>query len=307
MSPFLLEMMLNLHHLRIFRTVADTGSFTRAAELLRLSQPAVSKSVRAMERQLSTPLFDRAHGAPTLTQAGTMLLARAHELFAVERAAEQELLALSGGRIGELRVAASTTVVTYVLPAFLARFQRAHPEAKLRVLHANTRDVARALLERRVEVALVEGPVQHEQLELVPWKADELVVICSPDHEMARRSRVPVRELADLPFIVRERGSGTRRVADEALCAHGVVLRVALQLASTEAIKQAVAAGLGMAIVSRATLGDQLSLGRLAVIELEGVRLERQFSELRFRNRPESALARALRGILGLPVQAARA
>jgi DNA-binding transcriptional LysR family regulator len=296
-------MALNLHHLRIFRTVADTGSFSRAAETLRLSQPAVSKSVRAMERQLSTLLFDRAHGAPTLTEAGTMLLARAHELFAVERAAEQELVALSGGRIGELRVAGSTTVVTYLLPAFLARFQRAHPQARLRVLHANTRDVARALLERRAEVALVEGPVEHAQLELVPWKADELVVICHPEHEMAGRPRVPVEELVDLPFIVRERGSGTRRVADEALRARGIELRVALQLASTEAIKQAVAAGLGLAIVSRATLGDQLSLGRVAVIDLEGVKLERQFSELRFRNRPQSALARAMRSILGLPDQ----
>lgn len=298
MTTLLLGMALNLHHLRIFRRVAELGGFSRAAESLRLSQPAVSKSVRELERQLETSLFDRTSGAPRLTAAGVALFERARELFAVERLAEEELRTLRGLESGVLRIAASTTVVTYLLPAYLARFHAAHPQVTLRVASANTRDVARALIERRAEIALVEGPVDDDQLEVVPWREDELVIISHPGHPLAARRRVRLANLANESFVVRERGSGTRRVADEALAAHGVYLRIALQLASTEAIKQSVAEGLGLAIVSRAAIADQLALGRVAVIPLRGVVLARHLSELRLRARPVSSAAAAFRTAL---------
>ena len=298
MTPLPLVMALNLHHLRLFRSVAELGGFTRAAAALRLSQPAVSKSVRALERQLDTTLFDRTTGSPRLTESGAALFARAGELFAVERAAEEELRALRRLEGGVLRIAASTTVVTYLLPPYLARFNAAHPGVTLRVSSANTRAVGRALLERRVEVALVEGPVYYARLDDVPWRKDELVVIAPAAHRFASRRQLKWSDLANESFIVRERGSGTRRVAEEALASQGIRLRVALQLASTEAIKQSVASGLGVAIVSRAAIADQLALGRLAVLPVRGIALERRLTELRVAGRAPSAAAAAFRETL---------
>ena len=293
-------MALNLHHLRIFASVAERGGFSRAAAALRLSQPAVSKSVAELERQLGAALFDRTARSTTLTDSGTVLFARARELFAVERSAEEELLALKGLTGGILRIAASTTIVTYLLPPYLARFGAAYPRVTLRVSSANTRDVARAMLGRRVDIALVEGPVEHARLEAVPWRDDDLVVIGPPGHVLAGRRRVSLADLAQASFIVRERGSGTRRVAEEALAARGVSLNVALELASTEAIKQAVAAGLGLAIVSRAAIGDQLELGRIAMLRVPGMSFARVLTELRLAGRVPSAASVAFRELLGM-------
>lgn len=291
-------MALNLHHLRIFASVAEQGGFSRAAAVLRLSQPAVSKSVRELEREVGAPLFERGGRTPRLTEPGALLFARARELFAVERSAEEELRVLRGLQGGVLRIGASTTVITYLLPAYLARFRAAYPDVVLRVASANTRNIARALLERRLDVALVEGPVTDERIEVVPWRDDELVVICHPDHPLAARRRIQLSDLVSEPFIVRERGSGTREVAEQALAFHGVHLTVAMQLASTEAIKQAVAAGLGLAIVSRSAIDDQLALGRVAVLPLRGVSLQRALTELRLIGRPPTAAASAFRTML---------
>jgi DNA-binding transcriptional LysR family regulator len=291
-------MALNLHHLRIFASVAEQGGFSRAATVLRLSQPAVSKSVRELEREIGSPLFERGGRAPRLTESGTLLFARARELFAVERSAEEELRALRGLESGVLRIGASTTVITYLLPPYLARFRAAHPHIVLQVASANTRNIARALIERRIDVALVEGPVTDARIEVIPWRDDELVVISSPSHPLASRKKVVLSDLAAESFIVRERGSGTRTVAESALALHGVRLTVAMQLASTEAIKQAVAAGLGLAIVSRSAIDDQLALGRVAIVPLHGVSLQRALTELRLIGRPPTAAAATFRAAL---------
>jgi len=293
-------MALNLHHLRVFARVAQEGGFTRAAQALHLSQPAVSKSVRELERQIGLPLLDRNGRSTRLTAAGEALHARARELFAVEQSAEAELRALRGLDGGELRVGASTTVATYLLFPYLARFREANPRVALRVASANTRSIARALLERRLDVALVEGPVRHSRLDVVPWRADELVVIMPPAHRLARKRSIQLRELASEPLIEREPGSGTRKVAERALAAHGVTPTVTLQLGSTEAIKQAVAAGLGLAFVSRFAVEDQVALGRIAAVRVREAALGRTLTELRLRGRAPTPAATAFRRLLEL-------
>lgn len=291
-------MSLNLHHLRVFASVAEQGGFSRAAAVLRLSQPAVSKSVGELERQTGVPLFERAGRASRLTSAGALLFARARELFAVEQSAEEELRALRGLEQGVLRIGASTTVATYLLPGVLARFRAAHPGVTLRVASANTRAIARALTERRLDVALVEGPVSDARLESLPWREDELVVIAPPGHRVAARRSVSLADLTRESFIVREPGSGTRKVAEQVLAERGIELRVAMQLASTEAIKQAVAAGLGLAIVSRFAVADQVALKRLVALPLRGAPLRRPLTELRLVGRAPSPAAAAFRALL---------
>ncbi len=290
---------MNLHHLRVFAAVAEHGGFSRAASALRLSQPAVSKTVQELERQVGLTLFNRAGRTPRLTDAGETLFARARELFGVERVAEDEMGALRGLERGVLRVGASTTVATYFLPQLLARFHLQHPGVTLRVLSANTRAIARRLLEGRLDIALVEGPVSHDRISVIPWREDELVVIAPATHRLVRRRRVTAADLVGEPFILREPGSGTRVVAEAALAEHGVHPGATVQFGSTEAIKQAVAAGLGLAVVSRAAAADQLALGYIAVVPVMGMSFRRALTELRLIGRSPSATTTAFRDLLG--------
>jgi len=291
-------MALNLHHLRLFAAVVDHGGFSKAARALNLSQPAISKSLTELEKQIHVTLLDRGGRSLVLTEAGRTLYARAAELFGVERVAERELRELRGLKRGALRVAASTTIATYILPTYLGRFRTRHPNVRIRATNANTRTVLRLLLEFRVDVALVEGPVSHSRVEVVPWREDELVVIAHPEHPLLQRGRVSPRDLEAELFLVRERGSGTREVSERALALHGVRLGNTMRVGGTEAMKHAVAAGLGLAIVSRAAASDQLALHRVAVLDVEGLGIRRTFTQLKLRDRPMSGAARELEVLL---------
>ena len=288
---------MNLHHLRLFTAVVDQGGFTKAAESLHLSQPAISKSLAELERQLHVKLLDRSGRSVRLTDAGRLLHARGRELFGVERVAERELRELRGLKRGVLRVAASTTIATYMLPPVLGRFRMRHAAVRLRVASANTRTVLKLLLESRVDVALVEGPVSNGGVEVKPWMDDELVVIAPPEHPATTR-HIAIDELPNFPFLVREPGSGTRVVSERALARHGIRLTNTTRIGGTEAIKQAVAAGLGLAIVSRAAAADQIALGKIAVAAVDGLTIRRTLTQIRLRDRVPTVAARELEVLL---------
>jgi DNA-binding transcriptional LysR family regulator len=288
----------NLHHLRLFAAVADHGGFTRAAAALNLSQPAISKSIKELEIQLALSLIDRSARTLRLTDAGRSLHGRARELFGVERLAEKELRELRGLKRGVLRIAASTTIATYMLPPVLGRFRIRHPTMRIRTASANTRTVLRLLLESRADVALVEGPVSHPRVDAIPWREDELVVIAHPRHPLLRASTVTPAAIAGEHFLVREPGSGTREVTERAMADHGIRLANTMRVGGTEAMKQAVAAGLGLAIVSRAAAADQIALGRIAVLDVEGLAMRRALTRLELRDRAMTPAARALESLL---------
>lgn len=291
-------MSINLHHLRLFAAVVDNGGFTKAAAVLNLSQPAISKALKELESELGMPLLERSGRSLRLTDAGKTLHGRARELFGVERVAERELRELRGLKRGALRMAASTTIATYLLPTVLGRFHLRHPRIRIQLASANTRAVLRLLLEARVDLALVEGPVSHARVTAHPWRDDELVVIAPPDHRLLRERRVTPHDLVDEQFLVREPGSGTREVAANALARHGVRLTRTMRLGGTEAIKQAVAAGLGLAIVSRAAAADQLALGRIAVLTVEQLAIRRTFTRLELHDRAMTTAAREMQALL---------
>jgi DNA-binding transcriptional LysR family regulator len=295
-------MAINLHHLRLFSAVIEQGGFTKAAQALHLSQPAISKSLNELETQIGVSLIDRGSRPVRLTEAGETLYLRARELFGVERIAERELRELRGLKRGILRIGASTTIATYMLPPVLGRFHLRRPGVRIQVSSANTRAVLRMLVESRVDVALVEGPVSHPSVDVIPWRDDELVVIAPPNHSLlgagAPGAPVAVEQLVRETFLVREPGSGTREVAERALAVHGVRLANTMRVGGTEAIKQAVAAGLGLAIVSRAAAADQLALGRIALLAVEGLVIHRTLAQLRLRERAPTATARELELLL---------
>lgn len=236
----------------------------------------------------------------TPTEAGRLLLRHASALFAAERAAEEDLAALRGLARGTLGVGASTTIGTYLLPPLLGAFHRAHPGIELRLRTANTADVADLLLARELDVALVEGPVEHPGLVVRPWREDRMVVVAAPGHRLAGTNPDAGR-LADEVVIVREPGSGTREVVWAALTARGVRPRATLEVGGTEAIKQVVAAGLGVAVVSAAAAADQLALGTLVALDVRGFAVGRTLTRLSLPDRRLSPAAAAFEALLDEP------
>lgn len=292
-------MSLNLHLLRLFATVVRTSSFSRAADVLHISQPAISKGVRDFELQVGCRLLDRTPKGVRPTREGRALARHAETLFAAERAAEDELLSLRNLDSGSLRIGASTTIATYMISEYLGTFHRQYPGIDLHLVIANTRDIANFMLAHEIEVALVEGPVEDEGLEKRAWRKDAMSLIVDPQHRFAANDRgIHGSALGHEILIVREPGSGTREVVAQALASMGIEPRRTLEIGSTEAIKQAVAAGLGVAIVSGATISDQLELGRLKSVSMQDLSIDRTLWQLKVPGRIEIPAATAFERIL---------
>jgi DNA-binding transcriptional LysR family regulator len=292
-------MSLNLHLLRLFATVAKTGSFSRAAELLHISQPAISKSVRDFELQVGCRLLDRGPQGVTPTREGEALARHATILFAAERAAEEELQAMRGLHQGALRIGASTTIATYMIPDYLGAFHRAHPKIELHIVNANTQAIADLMIGHEIDIALVEGVVADRTLVGEPWRTDAMVLIASPSHPFARATEpVAPEALAGEILIVREQGSGSLQVVTDALQARNVVPGRTLEVGGTEAIKQVVAASVGVAIVSAATVKDQVELGTLKIVPLRDFAIERTLWQVKKPGRIQNPAALAFEQLI---------
>ena len=275
-------MPLNLHLLRLFATVVRAGSFSKAADTLSISQPSISKGVRDFELQLGCRLLDRSPKGVKPTREGIALMHHADVLFAAERAAEEELRALRNLDSGSLRIGASTTIATYLIPDFLGTFHAAHPAIDLQLISANTRDIADLMLKHEIEIALVEGPISDEGLVSEAWLTDVMDLIVGLSHPFAfAREPIDPMDIAREILILREPGSGSREVVIQALAAHGIEPARTLEIGSTEAIKQLVAAGLGVSIVSRASVKEQIALNRLKTIVVRDLHIERTLWKLK--------------------------
>lgn len=292
-------MSLNLHLLRMFSTVVRSGSFSKAAEILNVSQPAISKGVRDFELQVGCRLLNRSPKGVIPTPEGLALSRRAEALFAIERAAEEELSALRGLHNGSLRVGASTTIATYMIPRYLGAFHRAYPGVDLHLISANTRDIAEQMVEQELDIGLVEGPVDDKNLIAEPWRTDVMKLIAAPDHAFAiSTGAIDPKRIENEVLIVREPGSGSREVVTQALTAHGIEPARTLEIGSTAAIKQVVAAGLGISIVSVVAVEDQVQLGRLKVLDLSDMAIERTLWQLKLPGRVAMPAARAFEKML---------
>ena len=292
-------MALNLHALRLFAAVARHRSFSRAAEALHISQPAVSKTVREFELQIGERLLERGiPGGVGLTAAGARLMQHANALFAAEAAAEQELAERRGLRAGSLSIGASTTIATYLLAPVLSAFHQSHPQVALALASANTADIVTRLLARELDVALVEGPVDDPAITVTPWRTDEMALIAAPFHRLAMAAPIAPADLSTEVMLLREPGSGTREVVLDALRRAGITPGQLLEIEGTETEKQLVASGFGVAIVSKAAARDQIALGRLQVVAVQGFSLHRTLSRLDLPGRQPSSAAAAFGRLL---------
>lgn len=269
--------------LQVFHTVAKLLSFTKAAEALHMTQPAVTFQVRQLEEQFNTRLFDRTHNRISLTRAGEVVQERAIKIFDLYAEMENAVRELTGEVSGSLIIGASTTIAEYMLPALLGDFKRHHPDIKLYLQVANTEGIVTMVENNDLDLGVVEAPVANKNLQVEVCRSDGLVAIVPPDHTLATRDKVTIQELMGYPYICREEGSGTRDVILDYLADNGMAsedLDIIMELGNPEAIKGAVEAGMGISIISSATIVKELRLGTLVSIPLDPP-LERPFSFVR--------------------------
>jgi DNA-binding transcriptional LysR family regulator len=264
-----------LRQIEVFLATAHHENITRAAESLNMSQSAASGALRELEQQYSLQLFERAGKRLRLNELGSALRPQAEALLAQARDLENSLHRRQA--VGTLNVGATLTIGNYLAVGIMARFMRQHAGARVQLEVANTATIARKLANFELDIGLVEGEIQHPQLDITPWREDELVVFCHPEHPLARHATVGDEELLSADWIVRESGSGTRQTFDRAM--HGLIprLTIALELQHTEAIKRAVEAQLGVGCLSRVTLEDAFRRGSLVPLNVPGRDFRRHF------------------------------
>jgi len=264
--------------LKVFRAVAEHLNFHKAAEQLFLTQPAVTLQIQALENDLGVRLFDRAGGKISLTAQGTILLGYANKVAQLVAEAERELDGGDGKVSGELPLGVSTTIAQYVLPRLLGAFLQEHPHVQFSLHSGNTSQIVQFLLKGKVSLGLIEGPSRERGVRTEPFMEDELVLITPRSYESDQLSRA---QFVQSNLLMREHGSGTRHVIEKALEKAGFKLksfRKVMDLDSTEAIKSAVEAGLGVAFVSRWAISKELELGTLKLANVAGLRITRQFT-----------------------------
>ncbi len=278
--------------LKIFHTVARLLNFTKAAEELHMTQPAVTFQIRQLEEQFNTRLFDRTHNKVTLTDVGKQVYSYSDRILKLYEEMTRNITEMTGDVSGSVTLGASTTIAEYMLPLLIGEFKNKFPEVMINLRESNTEDIVSMVENNDIDLGIVEGSVNNKNLVVEECKMDHLVVIMPNDHILANEKTLRVEDFVAYPFISREHGSGTQEVITNYVEKHGngEDLNICFELSSPEAIKGAVEAGMGLSIVSRATIIKELKLGTLTAVELKPS-LERPFSFVRQRYKFKSRAA----------------
>jgi len=257
--------------LQVFHTVARQLSFTKAAEQLYMTQPAVTFQVKQLEEHFNARLFERSHGRIALTPAGQLVLDYAERILGLGEEMEKRVGELTGAVSGPLTLGASTTIAEFMLPRVLGEFKARYPQVQTRMTVANSETIVNRVADHSVDLGLIESPSHAPSVQIEVCAEDELVMICAPDYRLAGHKEVTPQQIAGEPYISRESGSGTRDFADDYFRRSGIApedLNIVMELGSPEAIKGVVETGIGIAIMSRATVAKDLRLGALVAIPL---------------------------------------
>lgn len=280
-----------LRQLEVFLATAREENLTRAAASLAMSQAAASGALRDLEQKFGIQLFDRIGKRLKINELGSYLQPQAEAV--IERASELEASLALGGAPGHLRVGATLTIGNYLAVGMIAQFREAFPNADVSLHVANTRSIADRLARFELDIGMVEGELRHPDLEIIPWRDDELVVFAPPGHPYAQLKAVGDAQLLNTPWVVREPGSGTRQAFERAMAGILPDLDISLELQHTEAIKRAVEAGLGLGCLSRICLVDAFRRGSLAPVAVPGRDFRRRLSLVLHRQKYRSAGLRA--------------
>jgi len=289
---------LNLHQLATFQVVAKHCSFVRAAEELHFSQPAVSAQIRHLEKSLGVKLFDQIGRKTHLTQAGEELFLYSRKIFSVIDETLEIMEALRSPYYGRLDVGADTTVGSYVVPGLLGKFHQIYPQVEISLQVLNRLMLIDALMNNRIEMAVMGIVPDDMPVEIEPLAYNTLVLVAAPTHRLAGIKNIPIEELGREHFLLREPGSGTRAALEGALGDAGVPLHVSMEVGNNSAIKQGVAAGLGIALISQVALDMELETNRLVILDVEGFPIIRQWRLVHVKDKYLSATAKAFKSFL---------
>lgn len=283
--------------LKIFHTVARLLNFTKAGEQLHMTQPAVTFQIRQLEDQFNTRLFDRTHNKVSLTEAGKQVYMYAERILKLYDDMNHSITEMTGDVSGGVSLGASTTIAEYMLPQLIGEFKVKYPDVIISLKESNSEDIIAMVENNVVDLAIVEGSVNNKNLIVEQCRVDQLVVIMPNNHHLAKETTLHVKDVICHPFICRESGSGTQEAITNYVEQHcpDTILNVCFELSSPEAIKGAVEAGMGLSIVSRASIYKELRLGTLTAVELSP-KLERPFSFVRQRYKFKSRAADELLG-----------
>lgn len=264
--------------LRVFYTVAKLLNFTRAAALLHISQPAVTKHIKELEQHYKVTLFDRQPNALALTEAGQILYRHALHIMEEYELLDFDMNALLNRLAGDLHMGASTTISQYILPTLLAGFHQRYPDVHVYLANENSNRILQLLLQKEIDVALVEGNTNNSNVQFSSFLQDELVLVCSSGNKLAKKGQLKVSDLSKLPFIMREGDSGTYEIIENALKAAGLPmerLHINMHLATTEGIKAFVEMSEHFAFVSIHAVAKELTRNSLRIVDVEGLEIKR--------------------------------
>lgn len=266
--------------LKVFYTVALRLNFTKAATELYISQPAVSKHIQELEETYKTKLFERNGSKITLTPAGEILLRHTKNIFEIYREIDFDMSSFINERQGLLRLGASTTIAQYLISPVLARFHQKQKDIKVNLLNGNTEQIENALINKEIEIGIVEGQSKNQSIKYIPFLKDELVLVCNTKNPLVKKSEISLEDLKTMKFITRERGSGTLEVIEFALKQIGfriTDLQIEMQLGSTESIKSYLLNSDCFAFMSIHAVDKELKNNELIVLDVENLSVERYF------------------------------
>jgi DNA-binding transcriptional LysR family regulator len=271
---------MNYEKLKTFIVVAEKKSFSEAAKLLYVTQPTITAQIKALEEELNTKLFERTTKKVELTQSAGILMKYAREIIRLNDTAHKEILRIEDSVYGELSMGCSFTIGEYILPEFLKTFKGMYPLIQMRVDITNSNNIVNAIRDQRIDVGLIETPIDAPDVMVEPIMEDELILIASPAYFSKQNMKISLERLKKLPLIVREKGSGTRAVVHQYLKQAGVAetnLNIVMELGSTEAIKAAVESGLGVSIISKNAIKKEQELNILSAHFINNISFSRFF------------------------------
>ncbi|MEF2964560.1 selenium metabolism-associated LysR family transcriptional regulator [Paenibacillus sp. M1] len=280
-------MALNYHQLHIFYTVAERGSFSAAAQALHMTQPAVTMQIQALEDYFGSKLLIRSTKKIDLTEAGQTLLPYARRSLELMRETERAMSHYTSMLEGRLQLGASLTIGEYVLPRVLGPFGKKYPDISIALKVMNTTQIIEDILSHQLNFGLVEAPVHHPDMISEPVMEDELKLIVPAHHPLTVKGAIQLSDVAEYPFVLREKGSGTRQVMEAELERRGIRperLETVMELGSTGAVKSAVEAGLGITIISPSSVKHEQALGLLAVLDIEDAEFKRKFYSIHLKS-----------------------
>lgn len=288
---------MDVRDLEVFLSVATHLNFTRAGEEVHLSQPSISVRIHKLEVELGVKLFEQTGKRVRLAEAGHVLIPYAHRVVSALDDARRAIAELQGLERGTLRIGASTTPGMYLVPQIVAQFKRLHPKIEIQLRIGDTREVEQGVVKNEYDFGFVGGHLIGDEIEVLPWLVDEIVLIVSSANRLADRRQVTLKDLIKESFIFREPGSATRAAVQEKLTALELRLQTVMEMDNPEAVKNAVQNGAGIAFVSRFAVEKELKAKTLATVKVKGLSIKR---DLRIVYRKDKHLSRSAQALIAV-------